>query len=184
MGPFLTSAITTLAAGVLDATGLSSFLPGNKSLGSTSEPFDKHLTKAQNTTRVASPNLRDVLRDNHVQDIHNLKGLIRHTSEQLINHYELRSALDQARPSDALTLVKNEDNTFSIKTLNGNITTFGVDTQVGQLAEQLHQMQSTLTYKMQNPSQSLYEIAETITRQPSPKTSWELRPENAVIRRV
>ena len=181
MGPLLTSVISSVGADLLNRTGLSNFLPLNRTSSTQAEPFDSHLNKAQQTK--APETLLDVLKSNHVKDVHNLKSLINHTNEQLLSHHELRSALGQVRSSEALYLTKNENNTFSIKTLDGNIATFGADTQVGKLAEQLHQMQSTLVSKDRDPHHSLYEVAENISRQPNNRATWELREESTVVRR-
>jgi hypothetical protein len=118
--------------------------------------------------------IAELLQQNNVQDASDVKMLTDKLSNQLYNHPELAEQLAKMNPEEPLTL-KLKDGQFTIESSKGTIAVLKKDSEMGMLAEQIHQLKSIETLHQQVPSSSVYQLAGKVAAEPVLNANWVLR---------
>lgn len=169
MEPILATSLLSLGTKVLDR-----ILPEQGTISqTTAKPF-ADLLKSDKVAQGSE--LSNFLKANGVRSMQDVETQTFHLSNQLLSHPQLARELSGLRPDEPLNLTLEDGSLWRITDNEGKTkAVFSADSEVGQLANRLHQLKSIQVNSAQMPGASLSELVASIESQENLTAFWTLR---------
>ncbi|MGF1483050.1 MAG: hypothetical protein ACFBZ8_01665 [Opitutales bacterium] len=145
-----------------------------RALNAVGEAFSGESIQAPTQAKAVSP-LSQRLSAQGVTDAQGLANHRFHLQQQLLQHPEVRSFLDQFDPGAGISLSLEQGSLFTLKGPDGRSLSFPADSELGQLAMELHQVASVDEALKQQPGLSLFDVADQVSEAPGLQANWVLR---------
>lgn len=168
MNPLLATGLVSIGSRLIDSFAAAN---GLKSAQQAPAPV---ATSAPQAAPKPPSELSNYLNERGVQDAVGLKNLQFHLSQQLANHPDLANFMNSLEPGAPLQIKAVDGGMFQISTLDGRTYAFGANSELGQMAQRLQQVQQLNDANRRLPGTSLGDLANSDIAKPALNASWML----------
>lgn len=143
------------------------------------EGFDNLLRGSEQVKPVGE--LATYLKVNKVSDFQGMEMVGRQLQNALLNHPHVAPQIADINPGHALSVKITDGSLITVESSEGMLTTLPKDSEAGQIALKLHQVNSILQEHKQLPGAEFSQLVSNAQSKPLLNASWVLRDGFAVI---